>query len=207
MPGEVRKEHAIPAFLRAPATVAEAMAAMIAENELRAELSPWEKGRILVDAVAEGIFDRLDAAVKGLHPHASQMNRSRLRSLAQVADTFYNDLRAPEGLSQRQLLRLATAIRADFAPLVTTALQESSDNSPERQWSPIEPIVSEAEEWLRNPDPDSIPGRPPRVLRPRGSLTVRREKTPDGWSIHFTGPEAHGFLVTSVMDEIERQYR
>jgi ParB family chromosome partitioning protein len=197
----------IPAFIRTPATVAEAMAAMIAENELRADISPWEKGRILVDAVAEGIFDTLDAAVKGLHPHLSDMARSRLRSIAQVADTLYDDLRSPEVLSQRQLLRIATAIRADFTPLLLTALRESTDKTPERQWRLMEPIVAEAEDWLRNPDPVVRPGRPLRILRPRSGLTVRREKTPEGWSIHFTGPEAHGFLVTSVMEEIERQYR
>lgn len=197
----------IDAFLRQPASVADAMAQMIAENELRADLSPWEKGRILVDAVAEGIFDTLDAAVKGLHPHLNDMARSRLRALAQVADTFYDDLRGPEILSQRQLLRIATAIRADFTGLIVTALQECDNKSPERQWRLIEPIVAEAEEWLRNPDPITRPGRPLRVLRPRSGLTIRREKTPEGWSIHFTGPEAHGFLATSVMEEIERQYR
>lgn len=185
----------IAAFLRTPTSLADAMALMIAENEVRADISPWEKGRILLDAVTEGIFDTLDGAVRGLHPHLNDMARSRLRTLATVAQTFNGHLTAPETLSQRQLLRMAAAIRAEFVPLILAALSESTDTTPERQWRLIERVVAEAEDWLKNPDPIIRPGRPLRLLRPRPGLTVRREKTPEGWSIHFTGPEAHGALL------------
>lgn len=197
----------IPAFVRSPASIAAAMADMIAENELRAAISPWEKGRILIDAVAEEIFPTLDAAVKGLHPHASAMQRSRIRTLAQVVEALLGVLTAPETLSQRQMLRIAGALNGSFEPLLIAALRESDDKRPERQWALMENVIAEAEDWGRNPDPVVRPGRPLRLLRPRSGLTVRREKTPEGWSIHFTGAEAHSFLATSVMDEIERLYR
>ncbi len=197
----------IPAFLRTPASIAAAMADMIAENELRSQISPWEKGRILLDAVGEEIFDTLDAAVKGLHPHVSPMQRTRLRAMAQVAEALNGVLTAPETLSQRQLLRIAGALNGSFEPLLITAIRECDDKRAERQWALMERVIAESEDWSRNPDPVTRPGRPLRVLRPRSGLTVRREKTPEGWSIHFTGPEAHSFLATSVMDEIERLYR
>jgi ParB family chromosome partitioning protein len=40
----------IPAFLRTPDTLTDAMAAMISENEHRSAISAWEKGRILLYA-------------------------------------------------------------------------------------------------------------------------------------------------------------
>ena len=56
-------EARIPAFIRQPKDIPDAMAKMIAENEIRADISPWEKGRIVVESVDEEIFPTLDAAV------------------------------------------------------------------------------------------------------------------------------------------------
>ncbi len=39
----------IEAFIRTPADYTEALAAMVAENEIRADPSPWDRGRILVE--------------------------------------------------------------------------------------------------------------------------------------------------------------
>ncbi len=50
----------IPAFIRQPATITQALALMIEENEARADLSPWEKGRILFECVSQGHFDTID---------------------------------------------------------------------------------------------------------------------------------------------------
>jgi hypothetical protein len=38
----------------------------------------------------------------------------------------------------------------------------------------------------------------------RPKLTVRREKTPTGWCLHFTGDDAKSMLMDALMDEIER---
>ncbi len=46
----------VPAFLRSPATLAEALAAMVEENDIRADISPWEQGRIIVTAWADRHF-------------------------------------------------------------------------------------------------------------------------------------------------------
>ena len=60
----------IAAFLRTPTSIPHALALMIEENEARADLSPWEKGRILIECVSEGHFDTIDQALKALHPNA-----------------------------------------------------------------------------------------------------------------------------------------
>ena len=50
------------------------------------------------------------------------------------------------------------------------------------------------------------PGRPRRVIKPRAGLTVRREMSRDGWILRFTGREATGMMIDTVLDEIERMY-
>ena len=113
---------------------------------------------------------------------------------------------APEKLSQRQAVRIARAISAGFGELIRTALEESSLKDPDHQWDLIQPILAEAEEHARKPETLRRPGRPRRILRPRYALTVRRERTRDGWSLHFTGREATGAMMDLVLDEIERMY-
>ena len=48
----------------------------------------------------------------------------------------------------------------------------------------------------------SIRGRIGQVLR----LTIRREQTRDGYSLHFTGRDASSWLMDDVFGDIERMY-
>jgi len=54
----------IPAFQRSPSLIPEVMADMVAENEVRIQITPWEKGRFSLAAVNEGHSDTPDAAGK-----------------------------------------------------------------------------------------------------------------------------------------------
>ncbi len=197
----------IPAFLRHPASVADAMQAMVSENEQRSDLSAFERARLLVASVEEDIFATLDEAIAALHPQANPMKRARLRAMASVVEALGPRLRQPETLSQRQMLRLAGALHQGFAPVLLAALTEHGDHGPEAQFRRIEATLSEAEAESRDPAPaPRLPGRPKRLLHPRTGLTVRRERTERGWTLYFTGPEAHGMMIEAVMDDIERSY-
>jgi ParB family transcriptional regulator, chromosome partitioning protein len=193
----------IPAFLRSPADIPAALAQMVEENDIRAELSAWERGRICLTARDAGHFPTLDAAVDGLYPHAKGAKRTRLRALATLAEELSGHLTAPETLSQNQALRLAAALRSGFADLIRHALGTARVKSADAQWAILQPILSEAEASLRDPTPYA-PGRPRRLLHPRPGLSVRRERAPEGWLLRFTGPEATGILMETLMDEIER---
>ena len=197
------KKTPIRAFLRQPKSIPHAMAEMIAENEVRSDISAWEKGQILVNARDEGLFETLDAAVAGLHPLANGTKRSRLRALAMAVETFSGLLSEPTLLSQRQVLRLANLTRTKLTHMIDVALTAERPTTPEEEWSIIEPILTEAELSLRTPQPNYAPGRPRRLLKPRPGLMVRREMAPQGWTLRFTGPDATGFLIERVLDEIE----
>ena len=76
----------IPCFVRTPQSIPEAMIAMVEENEIRAEISPYERGRIAMLARDSGFFPTIEEAVDKLYGAASQQKRSRLRALARLAE-------------------------------------------------------------------------------------------------------------------------
>ena len=43
-------------------------------------------------------------------------------------------------------------------------------------------------------------------MRLRPTLTVRRERTREGYVLRFSGPDATSGLLDAVLDEIERLY-
>ena len=201
----------IPAFVRAPGSLGAALTAMVEENEVRAELSPWERGRIAALATRQGVFPTIEEAVARLYPAADKQKRSRLRSLAHLVDELDGWLTEPERLSQRQALRLAAACQRGFGHLIRAALEDSSADTPDSQSRLIEPILREAEhlapdEHAVEPSPLGPPPRPRRLARPRRGLTIRREPTPDGWCLHFTGRLATSDLCDRVFDEIDRLF-
>ena len=65
--------NTIPALVREPMEVAEALAAVVEENEMREPLSAWERGRIVWIAHDEGLFDTVEGAAKALFPAASRV--------------------------------------------------------------------------------------------------------------------------------------
>ena len=199
---------AIPAFLRAPGTMAEALTSMVEENEIRESLSPWERGRIAWIAHRQEVFGTIEEAVARLYPAANAVKRTRLRDVAHLAEELDGVLTAPEQLSLRQCLRIVGAIRQGFGEAIRTALEESSLDDPQTQWDLLLPLLIESEHQPAGtaaaaPPPERS-SRPRRVYRPRETLTIRREMTRDGWCLHFTGREAKGALMDEVIDEIER---
>ena len=200
-------EARIPAFLRRPADIPDAMAKMVAENEIRSEISPWEKGRLVVQSVDEDIFPTLDAAVNGLYPTLSRQRRARIRAVVEVVSEIGDHiLTHPEALGMRQLTRIADALRRGFGPVIDGALKHSSDRSPEAQWNILRPVLEEAESEARTPQLAYRPGRPRRIVNPRIGLQIRREQTSDGWNLRFTGPDASGSLMEDIMDYVEQQF-
>lgn len=193
----------IPAFVRPARAIAETLAAMVEENAVRADPSPYEQGRIAWVAREHGVFGTIEEAVDRLYPAANGMKRSRLRALARMAEALDGALAAPEALSLRQALRVAGAVRDGFGEAMATALEEASDRDPATQWALIAPYLAEAETVGPEEPAVGTRRRPIRVARPRPGLTIRREMTKAGWRLHFTGSEASGPLMDRVIEEIE----
>ncbi|MEE9387183.1 MAG: ParB/RepB/Spo0J family partition protein [Paracoccaceae bacterium] len=199
-----KAEHAsISATLRTPNDQAAALAEMVEENEIRESLAPWDRGRIAVATRDLGHFATIDAAIKALFPHSSRSKLIRLRAVAEVAETMPHSFTAPEALSERQLLRIANCLRLGWGELLETALTESPPSAGHSEWSVIAATILEAETI-----PEAArftPNRPKRLAHLGIGVTIRREKTDTGFTLHFTGRAASSALVTEVIEQVEFQ--
>jgi ParB family chromosome partitioning protein len=200
---------AIPAFVRRPASLAAAMNAMVEENAVRAEVSPWEQAMLAVIARDREVFETVDAAIDALYANLNRDKRRRLRVIAQLVETVDSRLVLPESWPQQRLLRLAAAVNRGFGPVIVHALDEAEFFDAGLQWRHLLPLVAESE----NPE---IPAprlaadgrvRPRRIWSsPLQSFRIRREKTRDGWLLRFSGRDAHGDFMDTVFDYIEHMF-
>ncbi len=193
----------IPAILRDPVSRAQAMAQMVEENDLRQDLSPWERSLIAAEAAWRGDFDTIDAAIAALYPHADRNKRGRIRTIATVIEHLGDLLADPEGLSQNKLLRIAAAISHGWTPLIRIALEESKARDHRTQWALMLPILDECEHL---PTAKRRWDRPRRICRPRPGIVIRREKVRDGFVLYVTGRQANDFAVEAVFEEVERLF-
>ncbi len=197
----------IAAFVRTPETIPAAMADMVAENEIRAETSAWEKGATLLAATRAGIFDTLDNATQTLHASASRQKRARLRAFAEVVEDLEDAIATPERLTGRQMHRLSAALRAGLSELIHLTLRDHHRSALPAQWQALLPILSESFEPPEEAT-TTTPGRPRRLLHLKQGLTIRRERSGDSWILRFSGPEARkNGLIDDVLDEIERLFQ
>ncbi|WP_052249589.1 ParB/RepB/Spo0J family partition protein [Tateyamaria sp. ANG-S1] len=197
----------IPAFLRSPRDIPDALAAMVTENEIRAQISPWEKGKLILDCLRTGLFDSEDAAIATLFGPLSRQKKARLRSITLVVEIFDGALATPERLSISRIERLASALRAGWEDLLSDTLRTSGSDTLAGQWSALEPVIHEA---LNPQNEDTAPGTPTaprRSIKFARGLQIRREVTRSGWILRFSGPEARvPGLMDDVMETIERLF-
>ncbi|ROT97674.1 ParB/RepB/Spo0J family partition protein [Histidinibacterium lentulum] len=197
----------IPALIRPSEDPARILAAIVEENEVREDISPWDRGRVIFDAVEQGYFQTVEEAVQRLHPGASKQKRARLRQLAEVVAQMEPHLPDPESWQQAQLLRVAAALSAGHFELMVAAIRDlEPPRSPVEIGAVLDRIAAEAladPKLLRD---DRRKGRPRRRVSLRPKLTCRREYLREGWCLRFSGPDATGALMEEIMDAIERDF-
>lgn len=135
----------IPAFVRDMGTGPKAYVAMVEENEVRANLSHYERGRIAVMAAAHGAFGSVEAAVNALYASGSKAKRSKIRSFAELHEELGDMLGFGAHLSERQGLRLVAAMRCGFTGQLREALETGQGDDPASEWALLEPYVALSE--------------------------------------------------------------
>lgn len=103
------------ALVRHPQDASDAYLAMVEENEIRADLSYYERARIVLRAVEEGVFESDKSALLALFHSASRAKRSKIKSFMPVVCHLSDVLQFPEDLGERLGLRLSKAIEQDSA--------------------------------------------------------------------------------------------
>lgn len=198
----------IKALIRPATDSAAAFAAMVEENEIRANLSHFERGRIAVIAAQNGAFTNTGEAVDALFASASKAKRSKVRSFAQIFEDLGDMLSFPEMLIEKQGLRIAAVLRSGGESQLREALAEGSPEDAEAEWQVLLPVLERFEE---QPKDTSRGGRPSRKKQPSlpgvidvaGGVRLTRTSDSRGYSIRIEGKYVDGDMVDAVMLEIQ----
>ncbi|WP_281827547.1 ParB/RepB/Spo0J family partition protein [Jannaschia rubra] len=208
-------EGTIRAFVRPAPEAADALAAMVEENEIRSDVSSYERGRTAAMAVQDGVFPDLATAVDRLFAAASKAKRSKVRSFALIHEELGDLLSWPGALSERQGLRLAGALKAGQGAWLRQALGTGAGTDPAEEWVVMEEALDtlEAERdrpvSQRNRPRETQTGRAPRPGRIdlANGMSITHEVDSRGHVLRFGGKVVDTTLVRTVMDEIERLLR
>lgn len=115
------------ALVKTPETSQDAYQAMVEENEIRADLSFYERANIAVAATGQGVYEDVRAAVKELFAHAPKAKRSKILKFVTLRDTLGTALRFPTAIPEHLGFKLAQAIEADrsAATRIARALKQA----------------------------------------------------------------------------------
>jgi ParB family chromosome partitioning protein len=198
------------AILRGADQMGAVYTAMVEENELRAQLSPYERGRIAVVSADQGAFSSADQAIDEIFAAASKSKRSKIRSFAQVHEELGDMLKHPTDISERNGLRLAHALRQGMATDLRAALIKDQGRGPAAEWALIEPFVVAAEAMEREPERGGRP-KAPKSAHPASNpqplangVTMEMLRHEDGFSVRLRGPHVDREFAERMMEEVER---
>lgn len=104
----------VQALVRSPEGAPEAYRAMVEENELRANLSFYERARIAVKAAEEGVYDSPKQAVQSLFSAVRRAKRSKILSFTELV-VLDEHLSFPSAIPEKLGLGLVASLRADSA--------------------------------------------------------------------------------------------
>lgn len=103
----------VKALIRQPKDRSEAYVAMVEENEVRADLSYYERARIVVKSLEAGVFETEKQALQTLFASASYTRRSKIKSFVSLVETLDGALRFPAAIGERLGLSLSKALALD----------------------------------------------------------------------------------------------
>lgn len=197
----------IPAFVRDAAESETAYVSMVEENEIRANLSHYERGRIAVLAAGQGVFPSVEAAVDKLFSVASKAKRSKVRSFASVHEALGDLLRFPTALTEKAGLRLASALRGGAQAQLRAALDGAEVVDAKGEWGVLQQALTGATPPARDA---SRGGRPQQIVRigartlPKGG-ELSAEVVPDGVRIELKGRALNADTAERILQLIARQ--
>lgn len=190
----------IEALVRPPATAAGSMEAMVEENEIRSNLSQFERGRIAVLAVQSGVYGSVEEATLRLFAFASKAKRSKIRSFALVFEQLGDVLNFPQLLSEKQGLALATALRNGAGDLLRESLAQLAPADATQEWAAIQRCLSG---FAAKPAPDAISkgGRPKAAVEAyetAGGVTITVTRNAKGVLVQLDGAVSDGDIGVLV---------
>ena len=101
------------ALVKNPDSSQAAYQAMVEENEIRANLSFYERANIAATAVRQGVYPNPKKAIAGLFAHAPAPKRSKIAKFVVLCEKLGKTLRFPTAIPEKLGLALAQGLESD----------------------------------------------------------------------------------------------
>ncbi|SLN74216.1 ParB-like nuclease domain protein [Falsiruegeria litorea R37] len=204
------------AMVITPDTAQDAYVAMVEENEIRVNLSHYERARIAVRAMKEEVYPTQRAALQGLFANATRSKRSKIGTFMMLVDAFDATLWYPSAISEKLGLAMAREMVRD--PGFTDALKERLKETPRDSAGAEMRIIAQALAERQPPAPAADPEPAPRPrVRSTAQNPAKGERivtqvtagiemrfTPDQSRIELMGEGVTEALVELIQDAIRR---
>ena len=202
----------VQALLRRPEDALAAYRTMVDENEIRANLSHYERARIIVKSVEAGVFGTEEEGLSALFGSTPRARRSKIRSFLILVHALDGAVRFPGRISERAGLDLAQRLRTDpqLGPRLRAALAEAAPADAAAEQDAIAAVLtadraagegSETEE-KSSLMPASETHDQPEELARFGGLRLRRGR---GGALILSGPAVTEDLTRALIDWMEQQ--
>lgn len=154
------------ALVRTPGTASDAYVAMVEENEIRVSLSFYERARIVVKALEQGVYDDARTALQTLFANVPRAKRSKIKSFMTVVEALDGTLLYPTAIGERLGLALARALEdnAALGESLRNSLATEPPPTPEAEQARLDQALQRAQD--RTVDRTEDRGREPAAASP-----------------------------------------
>ncbi|QEW24010.1 Plasmid partitioning protein ParB (plasmid) [Marinibacterium anthonyi] len=193
------------ALVIAPESAEAAYVAMVEENEIRANLSHYERARIAHRAVAEGVFDSPRAALQGLYGSVTRSKRSKIGSFIGLVEALDGDLRYPWAISEKLGLALVKLLEDGGAEDLRARLAQANPQSAEAEIAVLQAALAPAVAPPA-PKPEKAAAKPlPDLTRYDITSGLVLRHWPESGRIEISGDQVDARLLGELKDWLERR--
>lgn len=210
----------IKALVIRPESAQDAYVAMVEENEIRVNLSHYERARIVVRALLEGVYPNQKLALQGLFANATRTKRSKIGSFVALVEALDAVLRFPVAINEKLGLALVREITRDpsFTETLISRLRAGKRGTPVEELRILSAAISGAETAALSSQSENEVSAPPvppveTGLRARKLLPVKDERintqvapglrlgyTPGKYRIELSGAGVDEALIQELYD-------
>lgn len=179
----------VQALIRAPKDASEAYCAMVEENEIRADLSFYERANMAVQAAAQGVYSDPKTAIQTLFSAARAPKRSKIVAFSRLVEALGDILRFPTRLPEK--LGLALVRMLDQDPAALARLRAALEAAEVADWEAERAVL---ERSLKAGTGRPVPAGKPSVERLAVGLNLRARPG----NIQLSGVGADAALIADL---------
>ncbi len=203
------------ALVVAPESQQAAYVAMVEENEIRADLSLYERAHIAFKAHREGIYPTLKTALQGLFGSVSRSKRSKINSFVPLVDHLDGALKFPTAISEKLGLELSRRVQEDtgFADALAARLRIARPADAPAELAMLNEVLKAAPKGAKPqkspaatpPAPASAPAPAPGAGSAATPGDVRLRFDPGAQRVVLTGPGVDKALAEALGDWLRQR--